>query len=118
MNKINFKTKSLLDGEEITGPIATDDKYILLSLFVGQFRFLDDIQEVIDDLENVKSGAKTWEEIIAPLGNNWDIAYGNGNLDIENDTAYFLAEDKANQSFKMPLQELIDLMKDWKVFMS
>lgn len=118
MDKINFKTNSLLDGKEIVGPIATDDKYILLSLFVGQFRFLDDIQEVIDDLENVKNGVKTWDVIIAPLGNNWDIGYGNGSLDVETNVAYFLTGNKYNQSFQMLLQELIDLMKDWKVFMA
>ena len=28
----------------------------------------------------------------------------------------FLANDETNQSFKMPLQELIDLMKDWGLF--
>ncbi len=54
MGKIEFK-KVDTDFKVVK---STDDKYILLSLFVGQFRFLDDIQEVIDDLENVKSGAK------------------------------------------------------------
>ena len=52
---------------------------------------MDNIQEVIDDLENIKNGTKTWEEIIAPLGNNWDISYGNGGLDVENDIAYFFS---------------------------
>ncbi|KQR93856.1 hypothetical protein ASG01_08330 [Chryseobacterium sp. Leaf180] len=117
MDKVKFISKGL-NNEDIKAVKSTEDKYILLSLFVGQFRFLDNIQEVIDDLENVKNGIKTWEEIIAPLGNNWDIGYGNGSLDVENDIAYFLANDETNQSFKMPLQELIDLMKDWKIFMS
>ncbi|KQR95191.1 hypothetical protein ASG01_04890 [Chryseobacterium sp. Leaf180] len=117
MDKVIFSSKGL-NNEDIKAVKSTDDKYILLSHFVGQFRFIDDIQEVLDDLENVKNGAKSWEEIIAPLGNNWDIGYGNGSLDIENNVVYFLAGNKYNQSFKMPLQELIDLMNDWKTFMS
>ncbi|AZA52910.1 hypothetical protein [Chryseobacterium sp. G0201] len=117
MEKVKFINKGL-NNEDIKAVKSVDDKYILLSHFVGQFRFLDDIQEVIDDLENVKNEVKTWDEIIAPLGNNWDIGYGNGSLDVESNVAYFLTGNKYNQSFQMPLQELIDLMKDWKAFMA
>ncbi|KQT26170.1 hypothetical protein ASG22_05735 [Chryseobacterium sp. Leaf405] len=117
MKKVIFINKGL-NNEDIKAVKCVDDKYMLLSYFVGQFRFLDDIQEVIDDLENVKNGLQTWGDIIYPLGNNWDIGYGNGSLDVENNVAYFLTGNKYNKSFKIPIQEFIDIMKDWKVFMT
>lgn len=119
MNKINFKTNSLLDGKEIAGPIATDDKYLLLSLFVGQFRFPDNIQEIIDLLESVRSGNKTWLEANDDLM-FMQIGYMCGDFKCDKDMAYFIADNHNSTSYQnleMPLQEVIDLMKDWKIFM-
>lgn len=115
MNKIKFKTKSLLDGKEILGPIAMDDKYLLLSLFIGQFRFRDNIQEIIDLLESVRNGSKTWLEANDGLM-FMQIGYMCGDLRCDKDIAYFIADQKEYQNLEMPLQELIDLMKEWKAF--
>jgi hypothetical protein len=36
MNKIAFTVKSLIDGSEVIGPKAIDEKYMLLSYFMGE----------------------------------------------------------------------------------
>jgi hypothetical protein len=121
MDKIKFTTPSLLDGKTIVGPAPTDEKYILLSLFVGNYRFPTAIQEKIKMFEAVQSGAKTWDELIAPYGAIGELyfAHGSGSLIVEDDTAIFLPDgNNEYKSVEMPLQELIDLMKGWLAFMS
>lgn len=105
---IDFKTNSLLDGKEILGPVATDEKYILLSLFVGQFRFPDNIQEIIDILESVRSGSKTWLEANDDLM-FMQIGYDSGDFKCDKDTAYFIADNSTYQNMEMPLHEVIDI---------
>lgn len=41
-----------------------------------------------------------------------------GDFKCDKETAYFIADEKDYQDLQMPLQEVIDLMKEWKVFMS
>lgn len=55
MKKIKFK-KVDVDFRVVK---STNDKYLLLSLFIGQYRFPDNIQEIIDMLKSVKNGSKT-----------------------------------------------------------
>ncbi len=62
MGKIEFK-KVDVDFRVVK---STNDKYLLLSLFMGQYRFPDNIQEIIDMLKSVKNGSKTWKEVIDP----------------------------------------------------
>lgn len=50
MEKIEFK-KVDVDFRVVK---STNDKYLLLSLFIGQYRFPDNIQEIIDMLKSVK----------------------------------------------------------------
>lgn len=113
MGKVEFK-KVDTDFRVVK---STDTKYLLLSLFIGQYRFPDNIQEIIDMLQPVKNGSKTWKEIIDP----WMFLQINdaGDFKCDKETAYFIADSSTSyQNLEMPLQEVIDLMKDWKVFMS
>lgn len=42
-----------------------------------------------------------------------------GDFKCDKETAYFIADSSGSyQNLEMPLQEVIDLMKDWKIFMS
>lgn len=98
---------------------VTDDKYNLLGLFIGQFRFPDNIQEIIDLLESVRNESKTWKEAIEPYDEMFlYVGYDCGHLKCDKNTAYFIADQKDYQNLEMPLQEVIDLMKEWKIFMS
>lgn len=113
MGKIEFK-KVDVDFRVVK---STNDKYLLLSLFIEQYRFPDNIQEIIDMLKSVKNGSKTWKEIIDP----WLFLQTNdaGDFNCDKETAYFIADNSTPfQNLEMSLKELIDLLEGWKVFMS
>ncbi|WP_155845868.1 hypothetical protein [Chryseobacterium gregarium] len=57
MNRVEFKIVDV-DFRVVK---STNDKYLLLGLFIGQYRFPDNIQEIIDMLQPVKDGIKTWK---------------------------------------------------------
>lgn len=116
MNKISFTAKSLIDGSEIIGPKALEEKYILLSYFISETRY--NINEVLQDLESVASGEKTFEEIKDHPQVAWSFGEESGKLECTKDTAYFIAYEQSTiPSMEMPLQELIEILKDWKVFL-
>ncbi|WP_294266322.1 hypothetical protein [uncultured Chryseobacterium sp.] len=113
MNKLEFK-KVDTDFRVVK---STNDKYLLLSLFIGQYRFPDNIQEIIDMLKSVKNGSKTWKEVIDP----WMFLQINdaGDFKCDKEKAFFIADSSTPfQNLEMPLQELIHLLEDWKAFMS
>lgn len=112
MKKISFTTKSLINGEEIIGPVAVDDKYLLLSHFMGT-RFV--WQEVINNLEEVLNENKTFADIQDP-NVIWDFAGGDGEFECDKETAYFISESKPSLNLEMPLKEVIELLKEWKAF--
>lgn len=112
------KIKFVNDPEFGKHEEVTDSKYVLLGLFIGKYYFPKNIQQMIDLLESVNNGIKTWEEAIEPYADDTlEIGYGNGELDVEENTAYFVSKNE-EECFDMPLQELIDLMKEWKIFMT
>ena len=112
MKKISFTTRSLINDEEIIGPIALDNKYLLLSHFVGtQFVW----KEVIGDLEKVLNEEKTFADIQNP-NVIWDFAGGDGEFEYNKDTAYFYSESNPSLNLEMPLKEVIELLKEWKAF--
>ncbi len=113
MKKINYTTKSLLDGKEILGPVATDNKYILLSYFVAHTYFI--IDKTISDLESVASGEKTFEEIMEGYA-PWTFGNDSGELVYNKDTAKFISLDSMYPDIEMPLQELIDILYEWKTY--
>ena len=116
MDKVKFIDKGY-NNEDIKAVKSTDSKYLLLSYFIGQFRFSDNIQEIIDLLESVRNDSKTWLEANDDLM-FMQIGYMCGDFKCDKETAYFIADEKDYQDLQMPLQEVIDLMKEWKVFMS
>ncbi|MCX8533513.1 hypothetical protein [Chryseobacterium luquanense] len=112
MSKVEFK---IVDND-FQVVKSTNDKYLLLSLFIGQFRFRDNIQEIIDLLESVRNESKTWLEANDDLM-FMQIGYMCGDFKCNKDTAYFIADNSTSyQDLEMPLQEVINLMKDWKAF--
>jgi hypothetical protein len=111
MSKVEFKIVS----KDLQVARSTDDKYLLLSLFIEQFRFRDNIQEIIDMLESVRHGKKTWSEANDNLM-FLQIGYDCGGFKCNKDTAYFIADNSIYQDLQMSLQEVIDIMKEWKRF--
>jgi hypothetical protein len=114
MKKVDFVNHKLA-GRVVK---STSDSYMLLSYFVGEHRFTIDTQETIEMLEIVQRGEKTWEELCKPYG-SYQLGYIWGTLDVE-DGEVMIFPDKEGQyePVYMPIQELIDIMKEWKVFMS
>ena len=116
MEKISFTTKSLLDNSEIVGPVALDDKYLLLSYFIGHYRFKQDLDNNINRLDEILKGEKTFSDIQDP-NVAWDFADGYCEFEVEGTTAYFTNHRNSNENIEMPLQEVVDYLKEWRAFL-
>ncbi len=112
MKKLEFIENKKYNDKAAT---PTEDKYMLLFYFVDGYReyVLDDI---IFDLDDVQKGVKTFAEIQEPNA-CWSFGNGAGYLEADKDVAHFIAWDATHESFDMPLLELVDLLKEWKVFL-
>lgn len=94
-----------------------NDTYLLLYYFVNTYNTQWDLPEVIRKLSQVRSGQKTFAEIQNPQV-AWQIgAERQGEFECDKDTAYFISDYDSAESFEMPLQELIDLLKEWQAFL-
>ena len=83
-----------------------------MSYLVGDHRGKYAIQDVIDILEKAQRGEIVWEEFIQKYGGSWDFGNGNGELDIEDGTAYLVSDDEQeHKSMALTLQELMDIYK-------
>lgn len=92
------------------------DEHILLGYFIDDQKY--DINETIADLESVAKGEKTFDEILED-STGWPIADGFGGIfTCDQKTAYFTADDNSSlPSMEMPLQELIEILYEWKSFL-
>lgn len=116
MKKIEFYIHPIIGKEQK----PTEDKFILLHYFLADFRYPNDIEGLINELETVQSGEKTFEEVFnAPYGGGIPIGVTAGEFECDKDTAYFISNHPDKEpSIEMPLQELIDLLREWKAFRS
>jgi hypothetical protein len=112
MEKIKFIENKKYNDK---GAIPTEDRFTLLSYFVDGYRE-EVLNDVIADLNDLLKGVKTFDEIQEPNG-YWTFGNGAGYLEADKDVAHFIAWDETHQSFDMPLQELIDLLKEWEAFL-
>ncbi|WP_397364016.1 hypothetical protein [Olleya sp. R77988] len=114
MKKIEFMTLPKY-GDKVVKTI--DENYILLSYYLSDRRDIKSIDIALEDLLLIKNEEKTFEEIweneIVP------ISVSAGEFECDKDTAYFISDNPdAEPSIEMPLQELIDLLEEWKAFLS
>ena len=97
--------------------IAIKDNEVLLGYFVDNTKY--NVQETIQKLEQVYKGEKTFVEILEHPQVAWDFGEGSGIFECDKDTAYFIADDDSSlPNMQMPLQELINILYDWKAFLS
>jgi len=95
----------------------TNDKYLLLSYFLADSRYPDHIERRINELKLVQSGEKTFEEVFEIYA-TIVIGWNEGEFECDKDTAYFISRLPDHASMEMPMQELIELLEEWKAFMS
>jgi hypothetical protein len=96
---------------------AVNNNYILLSYFIGEHPSPDNVQILIDDFKIVQSGEKTFEEVFEEKYGTIAISYDAGEMECDKDTVYFISNHpELEPSLEMPLQELIDLLVEWKAF--
>ena len=115
MKKVEFLTLPKY-GDRVVK--SSNDKYILLSYFLSDRRSIKYIDITIEELETIASGDKTFEEIYDPEM-AIDISFSAGEFECDKDTAYFISNNPESEpNIEMPLQELIDLLKEWKAFLS
>ncbi len=97
---------------------SSSDQYLLLSYFIGQYRFKAEFKEIIPQLESIRSGQKTFDQI-QPSNVLWSFGNASGYFECDKDTAYLepLDADSEFQRVVLPLQEVIDLFKEWKRFL-
>ena len=94
-----------------------DENKILLFYFINDYHAPYKLPRVIDDLKQVASGEKTFDDIQDPDG-DWSFGNDSGTFECDKDTAYFRSERPDTEpSMEMPLQELIDILERWKDFL-
>lgn len=114
MKKIEFIHITKHDLKDVK---ATDNKYMILSFFIGNYRFDWDIDRVIVRLEQIRSGEKRFDEIQDP-DIYWSFGASSGYFECDQETAYLEPLDNPSmQPLELPLQEVIDLFKEWKNFL-
>jgi hypothetical protein len=113
MKKVIFYT----DIMGVLGVEAVNNNYILLSYFIEEHTSIDYIQRTIDEFRIVQSGEKTFEEVFEEKYGTIAISYDAGEMECDKDTVYFISNHPdLEPSLEMPLQELIDLLVEWKAF--
>lgn len=110
MNKY-LKFSPLLIGW--TEPI--DPKYMLLSHYVDDCKY--GVDEEIEFLEKVKRGDEGYDYKTLQLEPT-DYGNGTGGLDfsetLSKGLVYFESYDKKNPSFDLPIDEVIEILKEFK----
>lgn len=95
-----------------------NDKCAMLSYFINDYHTSYDLPKIINDLKQVASGEKTFDEIRQHPQVLWSFGEGSGVFECDKDTAYFESEHPDTEpSMEMPLQELIDILERWKDFL-
>ena len=119
MNKIEFLNIEKFK-DKACKPISKE--YVLLSEFFNDYqRYFDSQQnDIITNLELILNNKKTFDEIHDSevywcIGSGLGIGY----FEVENKTAYFEPDEKLTDAprIKMPLRELILLLKEWNEFL-
>ena len=107
--------KRLKFEKQVGWAVGIEDKDALLGYFVSDTKY--SINKVINNLEQIAKGEKTFEEIMQDSF-DWTFGSGSGTFECDKSTAYFIAdEDTDLPSMEMPLKELIELLYDWKTFL-
>ncbi len=112
MGRLKFGVKGS-DGTYLSIPYTDNDNDTLLAFFISDTRY--NVNKVINDLETVASGTRTFDEVrqdYAP----WTFANESGELVCNKETARFIGLDPIYSDIEMPLQELIDILYEWKAF--
>lgn len=114
MRKIKFNIHPIVGKENE----PTDNNYMLLSYYLDQRKDKRTLETDISELEIVQSGEKTFEEVFEADKFIVDIGFGAGEFECDKDTAYFISNNPDSEpSIEMPLQELIDTLKEWHSFL-
>lgn len=119
MKKVIFKEIPNY-GDKVNEP--SDDRFMLISYFLDDFqRYFPHTQdETIENLESVLSGEKTFDEIQDPqIAWSYGGGLGIGYFEVEEKTAYFEPDPELTNAPRivMPLEEVIEILKDWRTFL-
>lgn len=97
----------------------TSKEYVLLSLFMDDYTEELVLDPIISDLESLLSGDRVFDDI-QDSSAYWSYGNGQGYFEVEDDTAYFEPfEDRTDAPrVVMPLKEVVDLLKEWRSFLS
>jgi hypothetical protein len=75
------------------------------------------IERVINELKIVQSEEKTFEEVFGMVYGVISISVDAGEFEFDKEKAFFISNNPdVESSIEMPLQELIDILKDWQKF--
>jgi hypothetical protein len=99
--------------------VSTDNDSVLLSSFINDYRYIPDLDKLIQSLEDVQGGRKIFEEI-KPLSNYWAFAYGTGLFECDAKTAWLdpFPENMQYHRIEMHLDNLIFMLKEWRTFLT
>ena len=117
MKKLEFYNLETGKNQYLSEIRVLDNDYMILSDFLISNRFLHHIQtDIIEPLEEIIEGNKTFQEIQDPNA-AWNFADGYCEFEVEGKTAYFTHHKGWEPNLEMPLQEVVDYLKEWKAFL-
>jgi hypothetical protein len=115
MSNISFQKTS----QGISIVECNDNDSVLLASFIEDYRYIPDLDKLIQSLEDVQGGRKVFEEI-KPLSNYWAFAYGTGLFECDAKTAWLdpFPENMQYRRIEMHLDNLIFMLKEWRTFLT
>jgi hypothetical protein len=118
MKKVSFKKIDTGDGY-ILKPDTLDEN-ILLFYFIDDFdKYL--LEDYLPEIEAVANGNKTFEDI-KDIDGYWSFGSEAGYFTCDTEKAYLKADKDGHHpsapDIEMPIQELIQILKDWQKFIS
>jgi len=116
MERIKFINHKELG--RITKPV--NEKDILLYYFVDEFdKYM--FEDYLTEIESVAKGEKTFDEV-KDIGGIWSFGEEAGYFTCDTEKAYLKADKNGHHpnapDVEMPIQELIDILKNWQRFIS
>ncbi|MCT4629477.1 hypothetical protein [Winogradskyella sp.] len=105
--------------KDIEGGKNFESEEILLEYFINDFdKYM--LEDYLPEIEAVANGEKVFNEI-KDFEGIWSFGAEAGYFNCDTEKAYFIVDEEGHHpnapNIEMPIQELIDILKDWQKFL-
>lgn len=98
---------------EVGWAVTEKREHILVGYFIDDTKY--GVLEILELLEKIRAKEITFEDVEVEY--NWNIGSGSGEFSCDSETAYFTSYVDSISSCEISLQELIDILYKWKLFL-